>query len=984
MVRVSTIPAGVPFLDALAKGLLAEAGDDALALADMLVLLPNRRACRSLRDAFWRGSDGQALALPTIQPIGDLDPDERLLDAASELELPPAISGLRRRLLLTRMLAPLGWTADQAGRLAEDLASLLDELQTERVAFDALNDLVPDHLAAHWQQSLRLLQVLGQHWPAVLADEEALDPAERRHRVLGAIAERWVADPPLKRIVAAGSTGSIPATRDLLAAIASLPNGEVVLPGLEVALDDETWRALDPQHPQYGLSQLLNAFNIHRNQVSDWPKVNDVDVRHDARQGVRHDAGPRRELLCEVMRPSAAIKAFSDLVPLDPAALDGLSLVEHADPAEEAIAIALRLRAALLDPTRTAALITSDRPLARRVAIELGRFGIRIDDSAGQPLDQTAPGSFLLLATKLLAEKVRPVALLSLLKHPLAQMNLDGDMLRRRARMLERICLRGPAIIGGFRHLLDELNGLRQKATMFERQENLAELRDWLESLERLARPFALLMEQSEVPLRDLIEAHLRFAEGLANVDGNPEQLWAKEAGEAASTLFRDLLAAADPADMITPLAYPALIAQLMTAKPVRPKRPGHPRLFLWGQLEARLQHADLTILAGLNEGVWPRAEEPGPWLNPSMRESLGLPPLERRIGQAAHDFVQAAAGGEVVLSRAEKDLDGNPTVPSRWLVRLKTLLASSGDEGQGLAADPCWQGWALSLDLPSNVIRPEQQPQPKPPLAARPRELSVSDVGLWMKNPYGLYAKKILKLKPLDPLEADPGAMDRGNIIHKVLEDFVRRYPVDLPEDALSRLRDLGVQAFSSLKHRPQVQAIWWPRFLEAAAWAVNRETEARADLIDILPEIEGLLQIETPGGPFRIKARADRLERLRDGRVNVVDYKTGSLPGPKDLLSGLSPQLPLEGVMVERGAFAELGKQELAELHFWRLVGDEQGGAFKGYASDLIAGTLEGLTRLIDHFDQPETGYPAGYQPPTLKRRDYDHLARLGEWPS
>lgn len=969
MVRVSTIPAGVPFVDALAKGLLAEAGGDPLTLADMLVLLPNRRACRSLRDAFWRRRQGQALALPAIQPIGDLDPDDLLLDAASELDLPPAIGTFRRRLLLTRLLAPLGWTADQAGRLADDLASLLDELQTERIAYEALDHLVPEHLAAHWQQSLQILQILGRNWPAVLADEEALDPAERRHRILSAIASRWVAAPPAKRIVAAGSTGSIPATRELLRVIAALPRGEVVLPGLEIELDDETWDALDPQHPQYGLSQLLTSFGMHRQDVKLWPEVNDVDVR--------------QKFLTDMMRPSAAIGAFADLAPPEPAALAGLFLVEHADPAVEAVAIALRLRAALLDPSRTAALITPDRPLARRVAIELGRFGIHIDNSAGMPLDQTAPGSFLLLAAKLITDDVRPVALLSVLKHPLARQDLEADVVRRRARTLEYICLRGPAIVGGFRHLLDELNSLGQRTTTPERQETLIELRDWLESLARLARPFSDLMQQSEVLLGDLTLAHLRFVEGLASVDGSLDRLWAGEAGEAASALFRELLEAVGPTDKITPSAYPGLLAQLMTARPVRPKRPAHPRLFIWGQLEARLQRTDLTILAGLNEGVWPRAEEPGPWLNPSMRSHLGLPPLERRIGQAAHDFVQAAAGGEVVLSRAEKDMDGNPTVPSRWVIRLKTLLAASGAEG-AVADDRCWRDWAATLDLSAGASIPAEQPKPRPPVSARPRELSVSDVGLWMKNPYGLYAKRILKLKPLDPLEADPGAMDRGNIIHEVLEDFVRAYPAELPADAFARLRDLGVKAFSALKHRPQVQAIWWPRFLEAAAWAVTRERDARLGLVDILPEIEGLLSIETSAGSFRIKARADRLERRQDGRVNVVDYKTGSLPGPKDLRDGLSPQLPLEGVMVEEGAFAELGKKPLAALHFWRLVGDESGGAFNEYPGDLTAGALAGLTRLIEHFDQADTAYPAGYQPPTLSRRDYDHLARLGEWPS
>ncbi len=988
MVRVSTIPAGVPFVDALASGLLAEADGDALALADMLVLLPNRRACRSLRDAFWRAGQGKALALPTIQPIGDLDPDELLIDAECELDLPPAIGGLRRRLLLTRLLSPLGWTADQAGRLAEDLASLLDELQTEQVPFETLEGIVPAMFADHWQQSLRVLQVVGRHWPAVLADEGALDPAERRHRVLTALADRWVAAPPAKRIVAAGSTGSIPATRALLKVIASLPKGEVLLPGLDPEIDDASWRAITPQHPQHGLKDFLDVLEMDRHQVEPWHPVDQTfegDGRADGRPG------SRSTLLRDVMLPSGVEGGWKTAA-IDPEALTGLSLAEHADFAGEATAVALRLRAALLEEGRTAALITPDRALARRVVVELRRFGIAIDDSAGVPLDRTASGSFLLLTAHLVLDEVRPVALLSVLKHPLMRAGLDVDEVRRRARTLDRLCLRGPAIIGGFRQIIGELNGLRQATSDDEpeRQTALLELRDWLEALAGLAKPFADIAGEETAPLGDLVAGHLRFVEALAAVDGSAEALWAREAGEAASGLFKELLEAADPEDHLPPVAYPGLLASLMAARPVRPKRPTHPRLSILGQLEARLQQADLTILAGLNEGVWPRAIEPGPWLNPSMRESLGLPPLDKRIGQAAHDFVQAAAGGEVVLSRAEKDLDGSPTVPSRWLVRLKALLDGHLTDGwQEIREKPDWQRWASTLDLPTGRPRPAQQPEPKPPINARPRKLSVSDIGQWMTNAYALYAKRILKLKALDALESDPESGDRGTIIHEALERFVRAHPGALPEDAFARLREYGQAAFARFNQRPQVQALWWPRFLEAAAWVVATEEARRGELEKILAEVTGELVIEAPAGPFRLTARADRLERRRDGGVVIVDYKTGKPPGRTEMEIGRAPQLPLEGAIFEGGGFAGIDQgalePALAELQFWQLVGDEEGGRLKAYSSGQVEAALEGLSSLVHHYDQASTGYPAAYRPPNIGRRgDYDHLARLGEWPN
>jgi ATP-dependent helicase/nuclease subunit B len=976
MARVSTIPAGVPFVDALAAGLLAEAGGDALALADMLVLLPNRRACRSLRDAFWRVGGGKALALPSIQPIGDLEFDDLLIDVESERDLPPAIGGLRRRLLLIRVLLSRGWTHHQSSRLADDLAALLDELQTERIDLHKLEKLAPEAYAEHWQQSFELLQIIIRFWPAILEDEHALDPAERRHQFLTAIAHRWRTAPPERRIIAAGSTGSIPGTRELLKVIAGLPNGEVVLPGLECELDETSWQEIGPDHPQYGLKQLLASFGLFWQTVPTWRGLDEGATRE------------RRAFLADIMRPSSLEGSWCDGPAIQGDALAGLSLIDHPDPATEATFIAVRLRAALLEEGRTAALITPDRALARRVAVELKRFGIEIDDTAGVPLDQTAPGSFLLLCAKMIIEGVRPVALLSVLKHPLMRAGMNAELARRRARTLDRLCLRGPAIMGGFSDIIGELSD-RSGASSEQKSDgstgdDVSALRDWIESLAEMASPFSDLAKRDDVPLRELIEAHLRFAEALAMTENGSEALWAKEAGEGASALFRELLEAAEPDDRMPPVAYPALIAELMAERPVRPKRPGHPRLWIWGQLEARLQHADLIILAGLNEGIWPRVEEPGAWLNRAMRESLGLPPLERRIGQSAHDFVQAAAGSEVVLSRAEKDLDGSPTVPSRWLIRLKALLVAKGIDPERVEETGDWHAWVERLDLPSGAIRPEDQPRPTPPLALRPRRLSVSDIGLWMRNPYGLYAKHILKLRPLEPLEADPSAADRGQIVHEALERFVDAFPQRLPDDAAEQLRAIGARAFSRFDSRPQVRAIWWPRFLQAAAWVIAEEAAGRDALERVFAEVKGELVLDAPGGAFQLIARADRLERRLDGAVNIIDYKTGSPPTVKDMAGGLSPQLPLEALMLREGAFPTLGRCDVADLLFWRLAGHEQGGeSHKRNGVDIDA-TFDGLLALIGHYDLEATPYPASYRPPTARRDDYDHLARLGEWPN
>jgi ATP-dependent helicase/nuclease subunit B len=973
MPGVATIPAGVPFVEALAAGLLAEFRTAPEGLADALVLLPTRRACRLLAEAFLRQCSGRALLLPRIQPLGEIDADEVLIEGASDLTVPGAIGPMRRQLLLARLFERADWSISHALRLADELAALLDELQTERVALAALAELVPQHLAEHWQNNRAVLAVIAEAWPGVLAAEGALDPAERRHRLLTELAALWRAVPPPRRIVAAGSTGSIPATRALLAAIATLPRGSVVLPGLDQAIDEASWRVLPPSHPQAGLKQLLEALGIDRVAVEEW---------HAA--GMVGTDPARARLLGEVMRPAATIAAWQHVPPPTPAALQGLTLERHPDLPTEALALALRMRAALEEPERSAALVTRDRQLARRVAAELRRWGIEVDDSAGTPLDQTPPGAFLLLTARMVAGGVTPVALLAALKHPFARSGEEPGSFRDQVRALERACLRGPRLAGGFAGILVELRRAYGRAAGDEqKRQRLGGLIGFVERLVAMARPFLALAGSREVELIALLRAHLEFAEALARPDRGPASpLWAREAGEAAAAFCTELFESADPEQRIAPAAYPALLGQLMAARPVRSRAPKHPRLHIWGQLEARLQHADLLLLGGLNEGTWPALVDPGPWLSGGMRQALGLGPVERRIGLAAHDFVQAACARDVVLSRAEKDAEGNPTVPCRWLVRLDTLLAGVGSKPAGGME---WAAWARTLDH-SGPARPDPRPSAAPPVAARPRQLSVSDVGLWMKDPYDLYAKRILALAPLEPLEADPGALERGNVIHKVLERFVRAFPHELPDDAERCLLDVGRELFEQFSHRPQVMALWWPRFEQVAVWVVAKERARRAGAVEIKVEATGLLRLAAPAGEFRLKARADRLERHADGRITVIDYKTGLLPHPNEVVSGRAPQLPLEAAMVEAGAFEEVGPAAVAELLYWQLRGDETGGEQRSAAAldpaDLAAQARAGLARLIAHYDRLQTAYRARPRPEVPWRGDYDHLARRGEW--
>jgi len=975
MAGVYTIPPDAAFVDTLAAGILEEVGDSPSGLLHYTILLPTRRACRALRDAFLRAGDGKAMLLPAMRPLGDVDEDEFAFHEAPEfgvVDLPPAIPGMRRRLLLARLI--MSWereeddmTADQAVRLAVELERLLDQVQTERLSFDGLKNLAPDDFAEHWQKVLAFLAILTEHWPGVVLEQGGIDQAERRNLLLAALADLWSETPPPGHVIAAGSTGSIPATADLLAVVAAMPNGRVVLPGLMRETDDASWTAIerDQTHPQHNLAHLMKRLSLTPPEILDWPGAETNSAR--------------RKLIAEVMRPADTTQAWRLLDALPADALEGIQRIDCADAAEEASVIALILRHALEDSDRTAALVTPDRILARRVAAELRRWNIDIDDSAGEPLATSVPGSFLRLIASMVVSGFAPAPLLAVLKHPLTAGGQEPVAFRRMARVLERHVLRGPrpgSGIAGLRAALPE-----------DASGEASKLGDLVDSLEAITAPLVAAIDDASVSLDAMMTAHLRVAEALAATDAEDgaSRLWNGDAGEMLAQFVAELCDAAPLLPPVAGYSYQALLDSLMTGATVRPRFGRHPRLAILGLLEARLQRADLVVLGGLNEGVWPPEPQPDPWLSRPMRERFGLPLPERRIGLTAHDFVQAFAAPEVVLTRATKT-DGQPTVPSRWLTRLDAVLRGAGGEHAVLPAGQYpWRDIRALLNKPEQSIR-ITAPEPRPPLAARPRRLSVTQVEAWMRDPYTIFARHILRLRPLDPLDADPGAADRGMFIHDALDRFLREYPETLPPDSLDRLLAFGEEAFGAALVRPTVRAFWWPRFARIAGWFVKQEATRRGEIAKAYSEAEGRLDIASAGGSFLLTAKADRIDRLGDGGYEIIDYKTGSPPSNTDVGLGYAPQLALEAVILRGGGFKDIPAGDVSSLAYWQLSGGETPATIRpvrGDATELADSALAGLRVLIESFDDPETPYAAIPRPGRAPRfNDYAHLARNREW--
>ncbi|MFK8253199.1 double-strand break repair protein AddB [Ancylobacter terrae] len=1000
--RLFTIPASAPFLPALAQALLdgrlvegfAPRGDP-LALARATVYLPTRRAGRLFGEALLAAAPGGATLLPRIVPLGDVDEDANAF--AENLPDPPVpVPGMTRRLALARLVgawrralvagdarADVAAGAGSELALADALAGLIDEMAVQRVDWTRLDDLVPGEHDRYWDMALDFLKIARHAWPAFLEENGYGEASERQARLAEAEAKRLeslgaAAGP----VVAAGSTGSMPATLHLLRAIARLPRGAVVLPGLDPRLADAERIELvagaepAPSHPQYGLARLMIRLGATRDQV--------VELVPPAPHG-------REALLGEALRPVATTDAWADLSrrlppPALDAALAGLTLVEADDTREEALVIAFALREVLDRPGATGALITPDRDLARRVAAELLRFGVAIDDSAGEPLADTPAGRFARLVADAAAGALAPRPLAGLLRHPLARFGLSREELQAAADALELLVLRGPrpapgaaglaAAVAGFsaegRHRTDPRLRLDAAA--------IAQASDLAARIGAALGPL-LALGEGEPPFAALVAAHRAALAAAGEIAG------ASGEGELAD-VFERMAEASEHAAPMTLADYAAALPLLLGDAVVRPPAGEGARIRILGPLEARLTAFDRVILGCLVEDVWPGAGRSDPWLSRPMRASLGLEAPERRIGLAAHDFVQACGAPELILSRPAK-LAGAPTVPSRFQQRLEAV---SGAERWALArarGDVVRRRAArLDTDPPG---RRAARPMPTPKLELRPTRLSVTEIETFLRDPYSIYARHVLKLNPLDALDETPGGAERGTAIHEALGAFAGAFPEALPADALARLLAFGRAAFRDLEAFPAEHAVWWARFERLAGWYVAWERERRPELAALVVETGGRLDIPLPAprGAFVLTARADRIERRRaDGRLVIVDFKTGTVPSAKQVAQ-FSPQLPLEAAIAAAGGFRDVPAGPAADLVHVKLGGgspplEEKGALAPGWtAESLAAATLERLAGLVRAFENERQPYVALKRPMFAGRfGDYDHLARVGEW--
>ncbi len=959
--RVFALGLGIDFPKALVAGLLGNMKNRAPEdMARVTLIVNTARMRRRITSLFINRG---AHFLPRITLLSDLGKDPKFH------EIPQPVSPLARRIELVSLVdALLRRNPALASRsslfdLADSLASLMDEMQGEGVTLNDIATLDVNDISGHWGRAQEFIGIVGRFLD--LSQEQPDNEARARAVVLAQIDE-WQKTPPNHPVILAGSTGSRGTTALLMKAVAQLPQGAVILPGFDHDMPDDVWETLTnahptrlapEDHPQYRFADFLHALSLHPKDVPAWDTTTPIDARRNA-------------VVSLALRPVPVTDGWlrdgpnlGDL----PSAMENVTLLEAQNTREEALAIAMRLRLAAQEG-KTAALITPDRMLTRQVTAALDRWDIKPDDSAGTPLQLSPPGRFLRHVLELFTRPLDAEALLTLLKHPLTHRGSDrGNHLRLTRELELSIRKYGPAF-----PTVESMNAWATKNKL----EGAQEWADWV------AKTFCDHMCEGPQHAVDLAERHIDLAERISQgADGvGTGELWQEAAGRAAQVQWHALRETLDALPNLSARDYADLFGGILSRGEVRNPDLGHPNVLIWGTLEARVQGADLLILAGLNEGSWPEAPSPDPWLNRRMRAEAGLLLPERRVGLSAHDFQQAIAAPKVWLTRSQRSDDAQ-TVPSRWLNRLTNLMGGlpeqNGPEAikQMQARGDEWLARAALLEAPIDTP-PAPRPSPKPAIEVRPNQLSVTEIKTLVRDPYAIYAKHVLKLAPLDSLVKTADARLRGIAVHQVFEEFVRDWDT---ANTAADLMALTRRIFDSDVDWPSARLMWAARVARLADDFVAEERVRQQNAVSTKLEASGKSVLTDLG--FTLTVKADRIDLDARGGAHLYDYKTGAIPTKPQQLA-FDMQLLLEAAIAERGDFEGIHPRHIERATYLGV-----GSGVKSVEAPLdekpTAQVWSELYKLISDYQEPNKGYTARRAMEKSKSFGrYDQLARFGEW--
>lgn len=935
-------------LERAAKAMAALTHDNPLALIHHTLFLPTRRSARAFEKCLAAHTEHGLFSPPRIIALTDFPPEA--FDCEQSAILPTATE---RHLLMVELLrgkhfdALLGEQKSLPQLLSHASALLdqIDELFLFEVPQDNLSSLVRHDLPQNQIQALRVLHQVYSEWEPFLKRQGFCDPTQMRVvRYREYI--KTLRDYP-HPVIALGIEAAYGFVRDLLKAIMKTRGGAVILGGPE---DGELSRrdSEKAHHPDFHLNRLLESMGCERSTLSF---INSTKEH------------PRRLLLEGVFQNHTNVTTSG---PLKEEETKNLFLLESGTLFEEAEAITLMMAEAVVDPLKTVALVTTNQTLTAYVMALLERFGIKADHSKAHAFRSTPLGRLLLLVASFLVSPYSPVTLLSLLKHPYVSLDQGRLSVLALARFLENNVMRTDRMVRGERDLFIKTMPEGEKAlltkllNMKERGQNL------LHGKEPTSLAQALLLLQSS--LEEL--CFKTTLEGIGSIYDTPE-------GEK----FKGWIASV----MVSPLGkttlemqhFPSILRELMDAIPVSKAWGYHPRVFILGPLETRLLSFDRVILADFNEGRWPRKSSDAVWMNQRMRQDVGIVSDVIQMSQEADDLRALLSLKEVFITRALR-VDGSPSVPSRWLLRLQAFCTQKNVQLSSVDHYKEWARliWHEPLKKVNPLLRPLEKPMALPPLGARPKRLTISGLNLLKRNPYAFYVNSILKLNALKPLIHQLDALQFGVRLHQVLADAL------ILEDSGSRLTHdvlnaLGGRIFASYTSSPLWRYFWQHRLNECFDHFLSLDKNLSYAPQKRFGEVKVTFPFHTDFGDFEIIAKADRLDLITPHGAVLIDYKTGRTPTASSIKKGEDIQLALEGVMVNEGAFRICDAQVTKGLEYWDL---KNGRRVSVEEVDTVIGNAESaLIELLEQYYKVGAAYKINFDHLSDEIR---HFSRWEEW--
>ncbi len=940
--NIFSIPLGLPFLKILAIHLLKQY--DAYTLARAIVYLPTRQACRTFRKVLFHEAGNKALLKPRVIPLNELEETEIALTSLKGCQfiadLPDAMPPARRVLILASLIQRVRTGLQQdisfsdAISIAHYLGNLIDEFHREELPLTQLERLKPSGKAAdHWTTLLDFLKILSHHWPAILQENKVMDSTERHNSIVLFQAAEWETCPPSYPIIIAGSMGTISSTDHLIKVVSMLPQGQVILPGLQQGLDD---LLLPEYHPQFSLYSLLKRLKISSHAVKNIPNEKDLFMNRSSMFANSFDETSLKE---DQSISSVLIENFL------------YAQCVHAQ--EELDIICLYAREGLQQGKKIACIVPHST-LAKRLHIELTKWGVQVSSAFQQPFKETLWGSFFCLTAAYFAEEFSYLNLLNILKHPLSQ------KFHKDAHFFERHILRNPS----FSSPSHDLSVLLESALL---SSDFKEFIKWFFERHSTISSF--------ICLHEYVKCHQQVLEKLLSFSGESLEIYLKnhpEHGEFFANFWQNLTNFASSQKILMD-NYEEFFKAFTDTLKIKHSSGGDSDIEILTPREARFVIADRLILADMNEGAWPTQDAPDPFFSMAMRQSIGLPSLEKRHGQSAHDFLQLCSIKEVLITRSLM-VEGAATLPSPF---LSLLLSYLKEKGQILPEPTTIKGWAKLLNTTYQKQPIPHRPLPCPPVEMRPQRLSVTEIETLIKDPYSIYAKHVLKLRPLKSLTAPTDALNFGLLVHQFMETWVKeKYYLHLKSPLITdKIFSLGQHLFSLYFAEAPYKAFWEAKFKRIVTWLMTLPTTYFGD--PILTEVWGQATL----GNFTLFAKADRIDSTPEGAV-LIDYKTGHTPLDSHLEKQEFVQLPLEAVILQQGNFSGLSARVKA-LSFWSLGGTEGGHIrfYKGNLEELIESTRQGMQQLLEAYQLPTTPYVAlgGSE---IYPGPYDHLARVQEW--